>query len=774
MKYLAAVVLMASCLCLSAVNLINVDFLESIPAGWTQTGSTNTHWLFSNTNNAGGTAGELKLDWSPSETGTFRFISPSFVTTRVHDMTLSFKQNVDWYAASFTLSVQISTNLSTWNTIWSSSPTADVAAQTVSAGIPWNLGNSSTTYLAFVFTGSTYNLNYWWIDDINLSYTNNLGTGVWSTLTNYPVGDVIIPSGQTLTLQPGVNIYMPSNSKMLVQGSLKALGTGQQKVSITTSSVSTLWAGIDIFNVAAVNDSTILDWCVIQRSTDSAVEIENSPKVRISNCEIKNNSVTGSGGGIRCVNSDILVRGCFINANSSTMDGSAVYWEGGSPRFDHNRIVQNSLSVIYQHGALALILCDLTYVSDNIVLNNSFPGNTGAVYLYGCTGTLLRHLVANNSSQGLFINNSTGSWLDIDHCDLVNNGGYGIYSSANIRVKNTIVWGNQPANNYQIYNATGNTNRLQVSFSCINGGIYGIYSISSSYYQNCISSNPLFVDPTDGAGSGYDAYSANWRLQDLSPCIDAGDYLSGSWDADFSNPDIGMYPRKLKPSIYSAADVAPDQGHQIDLRWYPNDKDTTWDPSAWYNVFRFVDGRALDMGGAAIVTDPREITQDLIASSSKILWIHNDRILTYLGQMKAMNRNAYSMIVPTLQDSSATGNHAEVFVVTYFDNVYFWDSVGLQGYSVDNIPPMAPTGTALSRIDGSDFLLEWNEVTEGTWEGNSYPETNAITYLIYASDVPGFEPGPESFLLETTDLSVIIPEMDAQHRFFRIIASDSQ
>lgn len=775
MKRFTAIVILFFCLSLGAVDLINEDFSDGLPAGWTQTGFTANHWTTNITNYAGGTADELMLIWNPAETGTFRFIFPSFNTDRVHDMSLSFRHMLDWYSANFTLGVQISTDLVNWNTVWSVTPTADIPAQTVNAAIPWNWGASQNTYLAFVFIGNTYNLNFWYIDDIHLSYTDTLGSGLWSTLYNNPFGDLIIPSGQTLTLGPGIYIFMSTDTSIIVEGSLKAEGTQQQKITLGTSGDPIFWNGIDIYNVDAVNDSTILDWCVIQDSNDSGLEVGNSPKVRVSNCEIRSNSASGSGGGIKCLSSDILVKGCFIHANSSTADGSGVYWSGGTPRFHHNRIIQNTVSSLYQHGAIAFSICDLSYITDNLVLNNSFAGNTGAVYLYNCSGNLRRHLIANNSSYGMYINNSVSSdWLEIDHCDIVNNGNYGIYFTSRVRVENSICWGNNGAYLLEIHNASPSTLWIEVYFSCIRRGIYGIDYIDQMNYQNNISSNPLFVNPTEAAGTDYDAYTAIWRLQDFSLCIDAGNYNSGEWDADFSNPDIGMYPRRLKPTCYSAADVAPDQGHQIDLRWYPNDKDISWDPSAWYHVFRSVDRSSEELTDVVLVTDPRQISPSLIASGSKICWINHDRIFTYLGQMKAMNRSAYSLIVPSLQDSSASGTHPEVFVVTYFDNVYFWDSVGIEGYSVDNIPPLPPSGTRINRLATNDFRLEWDEVTEGCWEGNSYPETNPISYLIYASDQPDFVPSSENFVAQTTNLSAVITGMTASRRFFRIVASDSR
>lgn len=305
MKYILVIALLLVVIGLAAEEIMSWPSSGVLPTGWTQTGSAGIHWLHSNTNNAGGGTGELMFNWEPEESGTFRYYSYAFDTRKVHDMTLSFKHKVDLYQGTFNLSVQISTDLNTWNTVWSTSPTQDLAAQSVTATIPWELGRSNTTYLAFVFTGDTYNLNYWWIDDFSLSYSNTLGTGLWSDTIYQPVGSVIIPSDQILTILPGVILSMASNSSIVVQGSLRAIGTAQQKISISTASAATLWTGIDLINVAATNDSTILDWCVIQRSVDSAVELENSPKVRISNCEIKNNSSSGQGGSIRGLYSDV-------------------------------------------------------------------------------------------------------------------------------------------------------------------------------------------------------------------------------------------------------------------------------------------------------------------------------------------------------------------------------------------------------------------------------------------------------------------------------------
>ena len=752
---------------LSAVTLVSENFTTALPTGWTTSGSASPHFYYNNTANAGGAAGEVNFIYNPSETGTFRLITSAFNTVRVHDMSLTFRQAVDWYSANFNLSVQISDDLVKWDTIWAVNPSTDIPAQTVNATIPWNLGNTATTYLSFVFTGNTFNIDHWYIDDVVLTYSNTVGVGTWAVADYSLTGNLIIPDTYTLNLQPGTRLFMADNANVDVDGCLRAIGTGPNKITFSSQSGTNTWRGIDIENVSAANDSTILEWCEINKSMDGAVAIQNTDKVRIQSCQIVSNTTTTRGGGVYGSGSDIVLKSCFFNNNSANQGGGAIDFYNSNPVIFSNRFLQNNLTGINTYGILSLRICGINNVSYNYLYNNGSSTGQAAVYLSNCYGAISHFLVVNNSYIGIYVIGNPAS-IQIDHCTIAYNDNSAVLAYAPLQLTNSILFGNGGIDFVNL----GNPNLAFIRFCDVWGGTSSINGVLSSNIQNIISADPLFKDPPDGTGSGFYAYDSNFTLTDLSPCIDAGDYLSGEYDADFSAPDLGVYPRRLKPSIYSTADVSPDQGHQIDLRWYPNDKDVSWDPAAWYHVFRWTDGRAAV--GAVFVSDPREITPDLISSNSKICWIHNERIFTYLGQMKAMNRDAYSLIVPTIQDSSSTGLHQEVFVVTYFDNVYFWDSVGLAGYSVDNIPPLAPRNAQLSRSSPNSLRLDWEEVTEGIWEGNSYPEINNISYKVYASDDPDFQPGPANFLIETTQPNAVFNNPSAPRRFFKIIASDSE
>ena len=74
--------------------------------------------------------------------------------------------------------------------------------------------------------------------------------------------------------------------------------------------------------------------------------------------------------------------------------------------------------------------------------------------------------------------------------------------------------------------------------------LYNDAWLNGSYdYLGCapgtgsISENPLFVAPdTDG-----NPYNDDWRLQPLSPCIDAGDPDPAFNDPDGTRNDMGIY-----------------------------------------------------------------------------------------------------------------------------------------------------------------------------------------------------------------------------------------
>lgn len=138
---------------------------------WTAIGPLGTtNWSLQNTSNAGGTSPELRLDWSPEFNGLSKFNSCNISVLANRHYSITFKHMIDWFANTApTLGLGVSyDNGSTYSTVWSIVPTGNVGPQTISASFI-TPANASTMNLVFYLNGNSYNIDYWYIDDITLN-----------------------------------------------------------------------------------------------------------------------------------------------------------------------------------------------------------------------------------------------------------------------------------------------------------------------------------------------------------------------------------------------------------------------------------------------------------------------------------------------------------------------------------------------------------------------------------------------------------------------------
>ena len=92
---------------------------STLPTGWSIS-SNNSNWSVSATANAGGSANEMKLDWSPQFNGTTRLVSPAIDLTGISGVVFSFKHALDNYSGTNTIGVATSSDGgATWNQAWS-------------------------------------------------------------------------------------------------------------------------------------------------------------------------------------------------------------------------------------------------------------------------------------------------------------------------------------------------------------------------------------------------------------------------------------------------------------------------------------------------------------------------------------------------------------------------------------------------------------------------------------------------------------------------------
>jgi hypothetical protein len=137
----------------------------------------------------------------------------------------------------------------------------------------------------------------------------------------------------------------------------------------------------------------------------------------------------------------------------------------------------------------------------------------------------------------------------------------------------------------------------------------------------------------------------------------------------------------------------------------------------------------------------------------------------YVASVTALQAAQYQMVVPTLEDSTASGMHRFTYVVVAH-NTSLSDhttSAPDSGYSVDNLSPIPPAGLLAVAQAGPQVELSWSAPVD--------PDVRS--YTVYRSAVAGFTPLPEhvigtSFSTSFLDASPAAGEVS----YYRIVALD--
>jgi len=148
---------------------VNEDFSSTTfpPAGWTISEHA-TNWSRVQGAAAGGSAPEARFSWDPQFNGTSYLISPQYDTTGETTLYVDFDHFVDWYANPFSIGLATRSNNGAWNVAFTQSPTANVGPQKKTVAITNADVGSSTFQFALFFSGNSYNIDYWYIDNVKL------------------------------------------------------------------------------------------------------------------------------------------------------------------------------------------------------------------------------------------------------------------------------------------------------------------------------------------------------------------------------------------------------------------------------------------------------------------------------------------------------------------------------------------------------------------------------------------------------------------------------
>jgi hypothetical protein len=379
-------------------------------------------------------------------------------------------------------------------------------------------------------------------------------------------GDVVVPYGETLIIEPGVQVVSLCDCRLVVEGSLQAIGTEEAPIIFTKDGSISEWHGLHFFwgsEPSRLSHCTVEYGAADNTAPDSyggGIYCEQSA-LDLDHCTIRYNDAWDGGGGIYAFGSDLTVSHCQLEDNTAE-DGAGAMCEFSNVVFHASEIAYN-----YAYGAVGGGLY-LRYC-DTLLLQNDVSDNQ--VYVYDPYGSYSLHAwggglaFSGNSPTLLFGNRITdnlaqeqgpygssayggGIWSDGGpQLTLINNtiannvasaspdeyehgGGLYVYSS-DVSIINTIMWNDAPQ---EISSPSEyGTTDISVGYSDVQGG-EGAVEIHPNHplywLAGNIDTNPLFVAP--GAG--------DYSLLEDSPCIDAGDPNSYP-DPDGTVADMGAF-----------------------------------------------------------------------------------------------------------------------------------------------------------------------------------------------------------------------------------------
>jgi hypothetical protein len=317
---------------------------------------------------------------------------------------------------------------------------------------PWNV--------RLIGTG-TSQVNYW---------IGNVGEVTWTTANQpyYVVGDVTIPAGQTLTIEPGVDVEFEGNFKITVKGTLLANGESSAPINFSTILADCTWAGLRFDQGSS---GSVVRYATFTRGADSlggATSITNAspllehcewygnvsliggavfltgnsaPTFRqclihdnltilggaiyadwltqpvLDSCQIYNNSAS-SGGGLYLSGTRGVVHHCDIHHNTTTLTGGGVYLGSGSTTEFHNNTIHDNTAS--EGAGIAIISNTRPFIHDETIFANTASVKGGGLYITEASSPLIiRALIAENvapHSQALY---TQGSSPILNYCTLL-------------------------------------------------------------------------------------------------------------------------------------------------------------------------------------------------------------------------------------------------------------------------------------------------------------------------------------------------------------------
>jgi hypothetical protein len=453
--------------------------------------------------------------------------------------------------------------------LFDASANSSAAVQAVAASFFKDLENRQiqTNIIRATQASGTINSNgrsggFWQINEAGMVAIQPEGTqiqpgnvsGHW-TRDGHPyivTGDITIPDGQTLVIDPGVWVKFSDRITFKVDGAIQAVGDTSNTGSIIFTAVNPElgWGHFVFDSTAITNEASVFSHCIFEYGYAP----EAVPWSEPTNC--------GGALAIRAYD-NVIIENCQFHHNRALNDAYWVASGGAIGLWASSPVIRNSVFSNNSANWSGAISC--TFGSSPDIVNCLFYGNRSLKSVLDGGGAILAGADANpRLINNTFVNNHSN----------FRGGALEIFNGSNPDLINNIFWGNTAPQNNQIYISSNDCN-VDFLYNDIQDGQAGIgpYGIGSGLYEYNLDTDPGFAD----------VYAQDYRLGEGSPCIDAGipdttglnlppeDLLGNRriWNGGVNGEIVDMGPYEYGSIVvgikkYEPEKVAPE------LNFYPN------------------------------------------------------------------------------------------------------------------------------------------------------------------------------------------------------------
>jgi len=288
----------------------------------------------------------------------------------------------------------------------------------------------------------------------------------------YVYGNLTIPAGEELIIEPCVYIVFQGEYNVDVLGRLLAEGTVSNKITFYPADSEIGWQGLRFQNTSTNGqDSSKLIHC------------------RFLNGSAKGFSGLSSGGAIYASqSSDLLIDHCYFKGNRALENGGAICLKSGSsPDIRNSTFLDNTGlrgGAIYCYDNTNSLIFDCSFSN-----NNADYG--GAIYASSCAPEFSGSSIVNNHATkfGGAIYHSGGQFITFDEtnqCSIYDNyadyAGLDFYTTADVYIP--------PVHDISLDTATVASMNQHFAFP------FHLFNISSNHSKYTQENSDLFVNPT--------------------------------------------------------------------------------------------------------------------------------------------------------------------------------------------------------------------------------------------------------------------------------------